>query len=59
MEVETSKVLTYLLDHIWMIIGVSIALLIIGVLFGLGVTFWKYGRFQISSDKDKIYIKKG
>lgn len=59
MEVETSKVLTYLLDHIWMIVGVCIALLIIGVLFGLGVTFWKYGRFQITSDKDKIYIKKG
>ncbi|WP_312097545.1 PH domain-containing protein [Niallia sp.] len=59
MEVETNEVLTYILRHVWVISGVIIVLISLAMLFGIGRTFWKYGRFEITSDKDKIYIKKG
>ena len=49
----------FLKDHwIWLAVSIII-LLIISSLFGIVTTFLQYGRFEVRSDNDRIYIKKG
>ncbi|MGG4265984.1 PH domain-containing protein [Peribacillus simplex] len=48
-----------LLDTWWIITIVLVGLICIAVTFGIISTFVKYGKYEISSDHDRIYIKKG
>ncbi|MFE4130736.1 PH domain-containing protein [Peribacillus sp. YIM B13482] len=48
-----------LLDTWWIITIVLVGLICIAVAFGIISTFVKYGKYEISSDHDRIYIKKG
>ncbi|RRN69437.1 hypothetical protein EI200_16725 [Peribacillus simplex] len=48
-----------LLDTWWIITIVFVGLICIAVAFGIISTFVKYGKYEISSDHDRIYIKKG
>lgn len=43
----------------WMIAGVSLVLLILALTIGVVWTFVKYGRYEIASDEERIYISKG
>ncbi|MGI2328292.1 PH domain-containing protein [Planococcus sp. YIM B11945] len=57
---ESSKsIFSYLLSHIWLVVPIVLVALVISVLIGLLTTYLKYGKFEISADNDRIYIKKG
>ncbi|TSB47594.1 PH domain-containing protein [Alkalicoccobacillus porphyridii] len=49
----------FLLDHLMWLVSAVIILLIISVSFGLILTFIRYGHFEVRSDNERIYIKKG
>lgn len=50
---------TFLKEQIvWMVVGM-IVFLLISLVFGLIVTFLRFGKFEVSSDEERIYIKKG
>jgi len=51
--------LAKLLDTWWIITIVIAGLICIAVVFGIVSTFVKYGKYEISSDHEHIYIKKG
>ncbi|UZD47475.1 PH domain-containing protein [Peribacillus frigoritolerans] len=48
-----------LLDTWWIITIVITGLICVAVAFGIVSTFVKYGKYEISSDLERIYIKKG
>lgn len=56
---NTEGVLAKLLDTWWIITIVITGLICVAVAFGIVSTFVKYGKFEISSDHERIYIKKG
>ncbi|WP_285768578.1 PH domain-containing protein [Peribacillus sp. SI8-4] len=47
------------MDSWWIITIVIIALICMAVTFGIVSTFVKYGKYEISSDQNRIHIKKG
>ncbi|WP_336863622.1 PH domain-containing protein [Peribacillus frigoritolerans] len=47
------------LDTWWIITIVIAGLICVAVAFGIVSTFVKYGKYEISSDHERIYIKKG
>ncbi|WP_440970580.1 PH domain-containing protein [Peribacillus frigoritolerans] len=51
--------LAKLLDKWWIITIVIAGLICVAVAFGIVSTFVKYGKYEISSDHERIYIKKG
>ncbi|MGG0787254.1 PH domain-containing protein [Peribacillus simplex] len=51
--------LAKLLDTWWIITIVLAGLICVAVAFGIVSTFVKYGKYEISSDHERIYIKKG
>ncbi|MEY8730805.1 PH domain-containing protein [Peribacillus frigoritolerans] len=51
--------LAKLLDTWWIITIIIAGLICIAVVFGIVSTFVKYGKYEISSDHEHIYIKKG
>ncbi|MFE4812044.1 PH domain-containing protein [Peribacillus simplex] len=51
--------LAKLLDTWWIIAIVLAGLICVAVAFGIVSTFVKYGKYEISSDHECIYIKKG
>ncbi len=51
--------LAKLLDSWWIITIVFAGLICVAVAFGIVSTFVKYGKYEISSDHERIYIKKG
>ncbi|CAN7470672.1 PH domain-containing protein [Peribacillus frigoritolerans] len=51
--------LAKLLDTWWIITIVIAGLICVAVAFGIVSTFVKYGKYEISSDHERIYIKKG
>ncbi|MFD6207599.1 PH domain-containing protein [Peribacillus sp. NPDC060253] len=51
--------LATLLDTWWVMTIVITALICVAVAFGIVSTFVKYGKYEISSDHERIYIKKG
>ncbi|MCY9004296.1 PH domain-containing protein [Peribacillus frigoritolerans] len=56
---NTEGFLAKLLDTWWIITIVITGLICVAVVFGIVSTFVKYGKYEISSDHDRIYIKKG
>lgn len=45
--------------HWWMIALLVILLMVIAIVYGMISTFIKYGKYEISSDQEQIFIKKG
>ncbi|MFD6441548.1 PH domain-containing protein, partial [Peribacillus sp. NPDC060186] len=51
--------LAKLLDTWWIVTIALIGIICIAVAFGIISTFVKYGKYEISSDHERVYIKKG
>ncbi|MGW6299080.1 PH domain-containing protein [Peribacillus butanolivorans] len=51
--------LATLLDTWWIVTIALIGIICIAVAFGIISTFVKYGKYEISSDYERVYIKKG
>lgn len=58
-ENEAKGALNSIANSWWVITGIAILLLIACIAFGVIRTFMKYGKYEISSDDDSIYITKG
>lgn len=43
----------------WVIAGIAIVLILVSVGIGMLVTFVRYGKYEIASDENRIYIAKG
>ncbi|MBT2218330.1 PH domain-containing protein [Virgibacillus dakarensis] len=57
---EQAKGFLALLMNSWLIMGVAIVLfVIIAIAFGMIRTFLKYGKYEIASDEERIYISSG
>ncbi|MEV5039087.1 PH domain-containing protein [Peribacillus frigoritolerans] len=56
---NTEGLLAKLLDTWWITTIVIAGLICVAVAFGIVSTFVKYGKYEISSDQERIYIKKG
>lgn len=59
MEEEVEGIFMSIMSSGWMMTIIIIVLVIISATFGIVRTFLKYGKYQISSDHDRIYITKG
>ncbi|QFT91088.1 Bacterial membrane flanked domain protein [Bacillus sp. THAF10] len=59
LEDTAESALDYLLIHWWMLIVLFFIALSISIKIGYVKTSIKYGNFEISDDKEKIYVKKG
>ncbi len=49
----------YLQNHIWILIILFLAAMVLSILIGFVKTSIKYGNYVISDDPDRIYIQKG
>lgn len=58
-EEEAKGILSYILNSWWVITIIVILFFIASLAFGIIRTFIKYGKYEISSDADHIYITKG
>lgn len=58
-EEEVEGIFMSIMSSGWMMTIIIIVLVIISATFGIVRTFLKYGKYQISSDHDRIYITKG
>jgi len=56
---KTEGVFSYIISSWWIVISVFVFLILVSVVFGMTRTFLKYGKYEISSDEDRIYINKG
>ncbi len=58
-KMDVEEVYVFIADS-WLLIGTVIILfLVIAVGFGITRTFLKYGKYEIASDHERIYIKRG
>ncbi|WP_186763766.1 PH domain-containing protein [Planomicrobium sp. CPCC 101079] len=53
------SVFHYLTGHLWLLLPILLAALLLSAMIGFITTYSKYGKFEISADEDRIYIKKG
>ncbi|MGE6257073.1 PH domain-containing protein [Heyndrickxia sporothermodurans] len=58
-EDEAKGVFSFIMNSWWVISTIVILLLIASIAFGVIRTFVKYGKYEISSDEESIYITKG
>ncbi|WP_211747794.1 PH domain-containing protein [Paenibacillus sp. Marseille-Q4541] len=58
-EEEAESVFSNVIQSWWLITIVILGLLVISAGLGIVTTFLKYGKYEISSDEDRIYISKG
>ncbi|MBO1513576.1 PH domain-containing protein [Metabacillus bambusae] len=58
-EEEAEGILSKLLSSWWMVTILIIVVVFTSAMFGIARTFFKYGKYEISSDQDRIYITKG
>lgn len=58
-EKQAEGLFKSILSSWWMITIIIIVLAVASTAFGIVRTFLKYGKYQISSDQDRIYISKG
>jgi putative membrane protein len=55
----TKVVIDYVTGTLWVLAPISVGLLIFGAAAGVITTYLRYGNFEISSDEERIYLKKG
>ncbi|WP_102272658.1 PH domain-containing protein [Cytobacillus massiliigabonensis] len=58
-EEEAEGIISQIFSSWWIVFGIIIVLFIASAAFGIVSTFLKYGKYEISSDFDRIYITKG
>lgn len=58
-EEETKGLLATMLESWWLLAGLIALIIIASVIYGVLKTVLTYGNYVISSDDDRIYIKKG
>ncbi|MFD1174728.1 PH domain-containing protein [Paenibacillus puldeungensis] len=58
-EKEAKGLLTVILGSWWIGLVVISVLIIVSIGLGIAKTMYKYGKYEISSDSDRIYISKG
>ena len=51
--------LSYFQSHLWLLVPIFLAALFISIVIGFIITYLKYGKFEISADDDRIFIRKG
>lgn len=56
---QTKGIFFSIIGSWWIVTTIVIVLIIASVGFGIARTFLKYGKYEISSDQDRIYITKG
>ncbi|WP_334075830.1 PH domain-containing protein [Paenibacillus sp. A14] len=59
LEDTAQGLLAMLMSSWWLAAAVIVLLSGVSVALGIAVTFYKYGKFEISSDEERIYIAKG
>ncbi|MCA1028891.1 hypothetical protein LG276_01425 [Cytobacillus kochii] len=59
MEEEAEGIFISIKSSGWMLTNIIIVLVIASVIIGIVRTFLKHGKYQISLDRDRIYITKG
>lgn len=59
LNLEAEGIFTGIISSWWMMMIIVIILIITSAIFGIMRTFLKYGKFEILSDQERIYIKKG
>lgn len=50
---------SYFKSHLWLVVPIFLAALLISTVIGFIITYLKYGKFEISADDDRIFIRKG
>lgn len=58
-EETAESIVNSIVSSWWLVTLVLVFLVIASVIFGMIRTFLKYGKYEISSDKKRIYISKG
>ena len=57
---ETSQsVFAFFASRLWLLFPVFLAALLLSAIIGFATTYSKYGKFVISADADRIFIRKG
>ncbi|SCW80015.1 putative membrane protein [Paenibacillus tianmuensis] len=59
MKQEAKGLFSILKESWWIAAILLVVLIVVSVAFGIARTFVKYGKYEISSDSDRIYITKG
>lgn len=59
LEDATGNLFSIILDKLWILIPLTLAFLLVSISIGLLTTFLRYGKSEISSDTNRIYLKKG
>ncbi|MFK9092686.1 PH domain-containing protein [Bacillus salipaludis] len=59
MDEKTEGIFSAIVGSWWIVTTIVIVLIIASVSFGIVRTFLKYGKYEISSDQERIYITKG
>ncbi|WP_018662624.1 PH domain-containing protein [Heyndrickxia acidiproducens] len=58
-ESRTEGILSDISGSWWIVTGITFFVVIVAVIFGMARTFLKYGKYEISSDEERIFITKG
>ncbi|WHY86618.1 PH domain-containing protein [Neobacillus novalis] len=58
-EKETAGIFFYIISSWWIVTTIVVVLIMASVAFGIARAFIKYGKYEISSDRNRIYITKG
>ncbi|WP_422124461.1 PH domain-containing protein [Planococcus sp. X10-3] len=59
LEDEAENAFFYFADHLWLLIPLFIAAVIISSLIGYVMTTVRYGNYRIAADTERIYISRG
>ncbi|MFF2448825.1 PH domain-containing protein [Neobacillus sp. NPDC058068] len=59
LEKETEGIFFYIISSWWIVTTIVVVLIMASVAFGIARAFIKYGKYEISSDQNRIYITKG
>ncbi|MGN7940854.1 PH domain-containing protein [Virgibacillus sp. 6R] len=58
-EKEAEGIVSNIINSWWIVTILSVLFILCSVIFGMIRTFLKYGKYEISSDDNRIYIHKG
>jgi len=56
---RTEGFISTIMSSWWIVTLISVVLVLISITFGIIRTYLKYGKYEISSDDERIYIRKG
>ncbi|KIL50978.1 PH domain-containing protein [Jeotgalibacillus campisalis] len=59
LDESAQNIFSYFANHLWLLVPIFIAAMILSVGIGYIQTVIKYGNYEISADDERIYIQKG